>query len=258
MFVAVNISRIEIEFALIDDKTKIVSKFSISTQNKKTDDQYTNEIRNVFDYLQINKETITHAGILSTVPKFDKIVSDFFKKYIKIEPILITNNDIPLEYDVNKINPVDIPVDVFAGCYSCNKNYGSNIIFVNFDSIITFSTCVNNEFLGYVIFPGLDILANVVHEQVSDYPEIIIEATKKTQANNRYEALNVGVFNGVIGACDTIIKNILSEYPNKQFKVIATCKKPELLQYSQSINIIDQDLRIKSVVDCAKLKILSI
>ena len=56
MFVAVNISRIEIEFALIDDKTKIVSKFSISTQNKKTDDQYTNEIRNVFDYLQINKE----------------------------------------------------------------------------------------------------------------------------------------------------------------------------------------------------------
>ena len=55
MFVAVNISRIEIEFALIDDKAKIVSKFSISTQNKKTDDQYTNEIRNVFDYLQINK-----------------------------------------------------------------------------------------------------------------------------------------------------------------------------------------------------------
>ena len=39
MFVAVNISGIEIDFALIDENAKIVSKFSISTQNKRTDDQ---------------------------------------------------------------------------------------------------------------------------------------------------------------------------------------------------------------------------
>jgi len=257
MFVAVNISGTEIEFALIDDKAKIVSKFSISTQNKRTDDQYTTEIKNVFDYLQVNKTEITHAAILSNVPKFDHIVEEFLKAYIKIEPIIISNNDIPFVHD-ESINVGNIPVDIFAGCYACNKKYGSNVVFINFDTIITFSLCVDNEFIGYSVFPGLDLLASAVHEQVAEYPEIMIEATQKCTAVDRYNALNVGVFNGVIGACDNIIQNIVSEYRNKQFKVVATCKKPELLQYSRTINFIDADLRIKSIIECAKNKMLGI
>ena len=257
MFVAVNISGIEIEFALIDENAKIVSKFSISTQNKRTEDQYTTEIKNVFYYLQINKADITHAAILSNVPKFDRIVSDFFKTYIKIEPVVILNRDIKFACATN-ISVSEIPVDVFAGCYACNKKYGSNVVFVNFDTIITFSVCVSNEFVGYSVFPGLDLLANTVHEQLAEYPEIIIEATQKTSAIDRYNALNIGVFNGVMGACDNIIQNIINEYPNKQFKVVATCKKPELLQYSKTINLIDPDLRIKGIIECAKTKIFGI
>ena len=257
MFVAVNVSGVEIEFAVIDDNVKIVSKFSISTQNRKTDDQYTTEIKNVFDYLRVDKNAITHAAILSNIPKFDRIVGDFFKTYIKIEPIVISNQDIPFAH--SKIEHIsDVPVDVFAGCYACNKKYGNNVIFVNFDNIITFSTCVNNEFLGYVVFPGLDMLANAVHKQVAEYPEIMIEATQEIYATDRYNALNIGVFNGVLGACDNIINNIANDYPNKQFKVVATCKNPKLLEYSKTINIIDPDLRIKSIIECAKNKILGI
>lgn len=257
MFVAVNISGTEIEFALIDDKAKIVSKFSISTQNKRTEDQYTTEIKNVFDYLQVNKTEITHAAILSNIPKFDRIVKDFLKAYIKIEPIIISNKDIPLECK-KSINLTDVPVDIFAGCYACNKKYGSNVVFVNFDTIVTFSSCVDNEFIGYSVFPGLDLLASVVHEQIAEYPEIIIEATQDSMGTDRYNALNVGVFNGVVGACDCIIQNIIDEYKNKQFRVVATCKKPELLQYSKTINLIDPDLRIKSIIECAKNKMLGI
>ena len=258
MFVAVNISGIEIEFAIIDDKAKIVSKFSISTQNKKTSDQYTTEIKNVFDYLQVNRHDITHAAILSNVPKFNYIVSDFFNTYIKIEPIIISNQDIPFPCKNINNNINDIPVDVFAGCYACNKKYGDNVVFINFDTIITFAVCVNNQFIGYSVFPGLDLLANAVHEQVAEYPEIIIEATQSTSAMDKYNSLNIGIFNGVVGACDNIVNNIVNEYPNKQFKVVATCKKPELLQYNKSINIIDPDLRIKSIIECAKNKILGI
>ncbi len=256
MFVAVNISGFEIEFAVLDDKAKIVSRFSISTQNKKTDDQYTAEIKNVFEYLQINKTTITHAAILSTVPKFTYIVSDFFKKYIKIEPIIINNDDIPLE--CGDINLQDVPVDIYAGCYASCKMYGSNIVFVNFDVLVNIGTCVNNTFCGYVVYPGIDILSTAIHSQMSEYPEIAIKPTRDIFATNRYDALNCGVFNGAMGACDNIIANITSEYKNKLFKVVATCRNPALLQYSKMINIIDQDLRIKSVAECAKSKLLSV
>ena len=256
MFVAVNISSVEIEFAVLDDKAKIVSRFSISTQNKKTDDQYTTEIKSVFEYLQINKTMITHAAILSIVPKFVYIVSDFFKKYIKIDPIILSNNDIPLEHE--EMNLQDIPVDIFAGCYACNKIYGSNIIFVNFDVIISIGACVNDKFCGYTVYPGMDILSTAIHEQISEYPEIVIKPIQDIYATNRYDALNCGIFNGAMGACDNIIANITSEYGSKQFKVIATCKNPALLQYSKMINIIDQDLRIKSIAECTKCKLLSV
>ena len=237
MFVTVNINGVEIEFALVDNKAKIVSKFSISTQNKRTDDQYVTEIKNVFDYLlKVNKAEITHAAILSNVPKFDRIVGDFFKENIKIDSMVISYKDIPSDFYGSINNVADVPIDIFAGCYACNKRYGSNVVFINFDTIITFSVCVDNMFEGYSVFPGLDLLAGAIHSQVAEYPEIVIEATRKSSALDRYNALNVGVFNGVVGACDAIIQNILDEYRNKQFKVVATCKKPELLQYSRTIN----------------------
>lgn len=259
MFVTVNINGVEIEFALVDNKAKIVSKFSISTQNKRTDDQYVTEIKNVFDYLlKVNKAEITHAAILSNVPKFDRIVGDFFKENIKIDTMVISYKDIPSDFYGSINNVTDVPIDIFAGCYACNKRYGSNVVFVNFDTIITFSVCVDNMFEGYSVFPGLDLLAGAIHSQVAEYPEIVIEATRKSSALDRYNALNVGVFNGVVGACDAIIQNILDEYRNKQFKVVATCKKPELLQYSRTINLIDPDLRIKSIIECAKNKMFGI
>lgn len=259
MFVTVNINGVEIEFALVDNKAKIVSKFSISTQNKRTDDQYVTEIKNVFDYLlKVNKAEITHAAILSNVPKFNRIVSDFFRENIKIDSMVISYKDIPSDFYGSINNIADVPIDIFAGCYACNKRYGSNVVFINFDTIITFSACVDNMFNGYSVFPGLDLLSTSIHSQVSEYPEIVVEATRKSSALDRYSALNVGVFNGVIGACDTIIQNILDEYENKQFKVVATCKKPELLQYSRTVNLIDPDLRIKSIIECAKNKMFGI
>ena len=257
MFISVNVSGVEIEFALLDDKAKIISRFSISTQNKKTSDQYTTEIKNVFEYLKINNDDITHSAILSSVPKFNTIICDFFKQYVKIEPMIIEHNDIPINC-ANGINKTDIPIDVLAGSYACNKTHGDNIIFVNFDTLITFGVCVDNIFLGYIAYPGVDMLANAVHQDIADYPEIIIKATRNSYSSTRYGALNCGIFNGAIGACDNIINNVLSDYQNKQFKVVATCKKPELLQYSQTINIIDQDMRIKSIVECAKYKMFSV
>ena len=257
MFIAINITSIEMEFALIDEKSNIVSKFSISTQNKKTEDQYTTEIKDVFDYLQINDKEITHAAILSTVPKFNYIVYNFCKKYIKIEPIVIKIEDI--KFNCNEsINKSKIPIDILAGCYACNKKYGSNVVFINFDTIITFSVCINNEFVGYCVFPGMDMLSNAIHKQASEYPEIIIEPTKQIFSGESYGAMNIGIFNGVMGACDNITNNIVSSYNKKQFVVVATCKKPDLLKYSRTINIIDQDLKIYSIIECSKDKMFSI
>ena len=257
MFVVVNIARLEIEFALLDDNGKIQSRFSISTQNKKTDDQYTTEIKNVFEYLKIKKENITNAVILSTIAKFNHIVNDFFQKYVRIDPIIINIEDIPFECSKN-INSINIPIDVFCGTYACNKIYGSNVIFINFDNIISFGVCVDNSFIGYVIYPGFDILSTSIHEQISEYPEIVIKQTTESYAFDRYNALNVGVFNGSMGAIDNIINNIKNEYENKQFTIVATCRNPELLQYSKTINIIDQDLMIKSIVEAAKNKMFAV
>lgn len=257
MFIAVNITSIEIEFALIDEKANIVSRFSISTQNKKTDDQYTTEIKNVFDYLQVDKNKITHSAILSSIPKFNHIVCNFFKKYIKIEPIIISNEDVRFNC-AEDIDKTKLPVDVFIGCYACNKKYGSNVIYINVDTIITFSVCINNEFVGYCVFPGMDMLANAIHQQASEYPEIIIEPTNKIFSGDVYNSMNIGIFNGVMGACDNIVNNILTSYNNKQFTVVATCKKPEMLRYSKTINIIDPDLRINSIIEGSKDKMFSI
>ena len=255
MFLAIHVSSLEIEFGVLNDEGKIVSKFSISTENKKTIDQYVLEIKNVFDYLKIGKDEITHAAILSTIPKFNHIIADFLKKYIKIEPIIITNNIVPLQHDNVDIN--EVPVDIFAGCYACGKNYGDNTVFINFDSIITFGVCINNNFNGYVVFPGMDTLADVLHRQDPNYPEIVIKETRDTYASTRYNALNCGVFNGIMGACDNIVNNILTENDKKQFKVVATCKNASLLKYSKTINIIDQDLRIKSIAEVSKYNLLA-
>ena len=256
MFVAVDVNNLEIEFAILDDAGKITSRFSISALDKKTGDQYTTEIKNVFDYLKIDKTKINYAAILSSVPKFCHILKDFFIKYIKIEPIIIENSSIPISCD--NIDKNDVPTSILSATYATTKLYGQNVVAITFDAITTFGVAVNGSFVGYTIYPGNEILATVIHEKITDYPEIVVQSTNHIFGKNKYSALNCGIFNGSMGACDNIVNGILEEFKNKEFKVVASCKNPELLQYSKTINIIDQDLNIKSIVESAKYQLFAL
>lgn len=258
MFVVVNVNNLEIEFAILEDSGKVNTRFNISALDKKTSDQYISEIKNVFDYLKVDTTNIDYVAVLSVVPKFTHILEEFFNKYIKVKPLVIENKNINIGLLNSDVDKNSIPVDILATTYAGTKLYNDNVIVVNFGAITTFGIAVNNEFVGYVVYPSEDILSSILHEKITDFPEIAVRPTREVYSTTKYNAMNCGIFNGMIGACDNIINGIKGEFEKKNFKVIACCKNAELIQYSKTINIVDSDLVIKSIVECAKEQLFSI
>lgn len=258
MFVAVNVNNLEIDFAILEDSGKIATRFNISALDRKTSDQYVSEIKNVFEYLKVDTANIDYVAILSVVPKFTHILEEFFNTYIKVKPLVIENSNINISLMNSDIDKKSIPVDILTTTYAGTKLYNDNVIVVNFGAITTFGVAVNGEFVGYVVYPSEEILSTILHEKITDFPEVAVKPTKDVYATDKYNALNCGIFNGSMGACDNIIKGIKSEFADKDFKIIACCKNAELIQYSKTINIVDSELVIKSIVECAKEQLFSI
>jgi type III pantothenate kinase len=257
MFLAVDINNFEISFFVVDNNGSVESTFRISAIEYKTADQYVSEIRNAFDFLKIDKSKVIYAGVVSSVPKLENIVIEFFDKYFKILPLIVSNKIVPINTLLPDIN--DIPTSILVGSYSALQSYGDNMLVVNFESIISFAAVIDNKFIGYAVYPGLEMLSSVVHEKTFIFPDVLTKVTSTAIGQNKYDALNCGLFNGCIGACDNIIQVTRETFNKKRLKVIATGKNADIFSnYCQQINEVSDQLIVKGILSIAKKSLLSI
>jgi type III pantothenate kinase len=251
MFLAVSINNFEIDFFLVDNNAKVVSTFSVSSREAKTVDQYISEIKGSFEVLEVNKKDIIYAGICSSIPKLESIVSEFINKYLNIEPLLMNNSNIPLDLslmDGNSEIPTSILVDMFSGL-----QYHQNVICVNFGSFISFGVAIDKKFAGYAIYPSIEMCSTIIHEKTFIFPDIMTKPTNSFIGQNKYDAMSVGLFNGCLGACDRIILGMKDSFPRKDIKVIATGKNAEIFtRYSSQINEYNNLLQINGIISIVK------
>lgn len=226
------------------EKDILVHTFSLSSDIKKTDDEYGINLYSILNHNNLVSK-IEGAIVSSVVPQLCEIYKNAIKKYLKIEAITLSyKSNLPIK--LNLSNNKEIGADRIANASAVVSKYKLPAIVIDFGTATTFDIVDKNaNFIGGLIAPGLKIQAKSLSQFTSKLPKLKIEAPSEAIGKDTISAMLSGIVLGHRCMIEGMIKKCETELGQKA-TVIATGGYSSVLfeDMDNTIDYIDKDLTL--------------
>jgi type III pantothenate kinase len=207
------------------EENNLKNSWRLSTNNKKTVDDYAVDIIELFLNNKIDCLQIKGCIIASVVPIITLKIKEAVKKFINesiLDRILVVGEEsIKLNLDIKIKNKNEVGHDRLINSIAGYNKFGGNLIIVDFGTATTFDIVGNDgEYLGGVIAPGINLSLKALHEMTAQLPKISVKPQKNVIGKSTVEAMNSGIYHGYIAMVEGMIAKIEKEYNKKTIKII--------------------------------------
>ena len=204
MLVAVDIGNTHVHLGLFDlESGRLVNHFTSSVTDTP------------LEGLSVDPSILQDASdcILASVnPEVEDAFCDWLKTSMWKSAPLRVPADVPLNIPVLTKKPEKTGVDRLLNAMAAFKRTGTSTVVVDAGTAITIDVISKKgEFLGGVITPGLTPLTEALHTQTALLPRVSVQRPRHTLGKDTDEAVNSGIYWGMVGAIEKIMKNLLEE-----------------------------------------------
>jgi type III pantothenate kinase len=193
--------------------------------------------------------SITVIAIASVVPDMTRIWQHLFRKYLRLEPLLLSGHS-PIGLSFRVKNPGFIGADLIANALGAWKKYSTNAIIVDLGTATTIQLITSSGlFMGVIIAPGIRTATKNLFEKAALISEIELTAPSSILGTNTNDAVLSGAVRGHAIMIEGFIQAIKEQNSELHtFKTILTGGISDLLQpLINSIDIVDKTLTIDGI-----------
>lgn len=220
-----------------DDRIKT---WRMNTQTARTSDEIGIIINSFFKDDNIDLKEITDAIIASVVPNIMYSLTHSIKKYIGVEPMVVSA-DMDLGITIVRDNPKECGVDRIVDIVAAKELYGTPAIVIDYGTANTFDVInEKNEFITGFITAGVKICADELYNRSAQLPKVELVTPKSIMAKDTVTSLQIGIVAGRIGETIGIIESLKEGLNIPHAKVVAT---------GGLANVIDPNREIFDVYD---------
>ena len=219
---------------------KLIKTWRMNTQTARTSDEIGIIINSFFKDDNIDLKEITGGIIASVVPNIMYSLTHSIKKYIGIEPMVVSA-DMDLGITIVRDNPRECGVDRIVDIVAAKELYGTPAIVIDYGTANTFDVInEKNEFITGFITAGVKICADELYNRSAQLPKVELVTPKSIMAKDTVTSLQIGIVAGRIGETIGIIEALKEGLNIPNAKVIAT---------GGLANVIDPNREIFDVYD---------
>ncbi len=246
MLLVVDIGNINIGLAVFD-KDEMISTFNIKSIDNKSSDEYGILLISLLKNKNINPEDIDGVIIASVVPKIVYSFTSAIIKYLNIEPLIVgpgVKSGVSIHYD----NPKEIGADRIATVAGAIKDYGNNLLVIDFSTAISFDYIDGKfNYRGGCMVPGISISVNALSKNCAMLPNVEIKECNSVLTNNTVSAMQAGLYFGYLGMVESLINEFKKE-TNKDIKVVATGGFGKIFKNNSNlIDVYDANIAFKGL-----------
>ena len=246
MILCIDVGNTNIKYAVFDgDDLKL--SFRVTTDLKKTSDEYGTQLLAMLGYNGIEASSITGGIISSDVPSLDYTLVHTLDLYLHIQPLQI-GPGIKTGLKMRADNALEVGADRIVNNVAALRKYGSGrpIVIVDFGTATTFNILSEaGEFIGGVISPGIKGSLESLISGTAKLPRVEIEAPKSVIATNTVTNIQAGIVFGFAGLVEYIVKKIKRELGRNDALTIATGGFSETMAHeTKCIDVIDKTLTL--------------
>ncbi len=258
MLFAVDIGNTNVVIAVFDGN-KIIQQWRISSDTKRTGDEYTSTILTLCRDAGLDTNCFSKGIISSVVPALIGPFVIVCQRIVKKHPFIVKSNlasegsilPVHLTGHSSRELGTDLPCNAVS---AWNLFHGANIV-VDFGTALTL-TCTDSRGVihGGTISPGLGTAVKALAMNTAQLPFVPLEAPRKVIGNTTKEAIQSGIVLGYKGLVESLVaqcKQNLSELSGdnvEDIKVVATGGLNSVLKpLTDCFTIVDKDLTVKGL-----------
>ena len=236
MILCMDVGNTNIKHAVFDGE-KLVLSFRISTEYKKTSDEYGGQLITILGNNKITQDDIDGGIISSVVPQLDYTLERMCRNYLHFKPLMLApglKTGINLKVD----NAKEVGADRVVNNVAAVRKYGAPLIIIDFGTATTLNVInEKGEFTGGVIAPGIKGSLDSLVNGTAKLPRVEIERPASVIGKNTVTNMQSGIVYGFAGLVENHVKKIKRELKCEHVTTIATGGFSEII--AKEISCID-------------------
>ena len=252
MLLAVDVGNTNTVFALFkgDD---LFQSWRCKTETSRSGDEYAVFLNQLFALSKTDLTAIADVIVSSVVPEANFHIESFCKKYIHCDPLFVDNKNVDIKIDLDQ--PAEVGADRIVNAVAVMAHYNTPAVVIDFGTATTFDVIdKGGEYRGGVIAPGIRLSVEALTRRAAKLPQINISKPERVIGKNTLEAMQSGIYWGYIGLIEGILSRIQDEMKVKSTVIATGGLAPLYTQSTKMINIVDENLILKGLLEIYKKK----
>jgi type III pantothenate kinase len=227
---------------------RLVEHWRFATVRTSTADELGAALRNLLELRGMGFADLDASIVSSTVPQLEPEWRMMARRYLGHEMLVVgpgVRTGMPIRYD----NPREIGADRLVNAVALRARHDGPAVCVDFGTATTFDVVsAQGEYLGGVIFPGIEISLDALTERGAKLPKIDLAEPRGVIGKSTVDAIRAGILYGYASAIDGILERIADELGvgfGDELEIVATGGlSSRIVPYTEHIDEIDDLLTL--------------
>ncbi|MBQ9950110.1 MAG: type III pantothenate kinase [Clostridia bacterium] len=253
MLLVLDIGNTNIKTGIFKDG-KLINSWRLTTDLRRTSDEYGVQMESFFNHLQIDTREITSIVMSSVIPSVNYTIEHMCSLHFHGIIPAVVNSSIKTGLINCYDNPDKMGSDRICNSVAAYHIYGGPCIVIDFGTATTFNVVTEKgELLGGLIFPGMKVAAEALTSSAALLPKIEFVKPSHVIASNTTDAIQSGIINGYVGMIEHIVDLINKEQGVKHIVVATGGMSNMLANESRAVDFIAPTLTLQGLSIIAKM-----
>jgi type III pantothenate kinase len=215
-----------------------------ATVRQSTADELGAALSNLLELRGMRLDQLDASIVSSTVPALGPEWTEMADRYLGHQMRVVgpgIRTGMPIRYD----NPREIGPDRLVNAVAAYERLGGPCIVVDFGTAVTYDpVSAEGEYLGGIIFPGVEISLEALTERAAALPKIDLSAPRSLIGKTTIDAIRSGIVYGYAAQVDGIVGRLREELGAEAAAIATGGLSHVIVPFTTSIDSIDDLLTL--------------
>ena len=243
VLLAIDVGNSNTSVGLFDKGKNLKFLASLDTDSRKTADQISVDLMNLFMLYRFHYTEVSGAILCSVVPPLNFMMEKALTRLLGRPPMVVGPG---VKTGLNIRMPVQTQVgaDIVADAVSALEKFSPPIITIDMGTATTIGVISQGRnYEGGLLLPGVNVSLEALIRRAAQLPDISLQHPKSLIGKTTEDCMRSGIVYGTAGMLDGVIDRIREEFPGQKLSVVATGgNAPVIVRYCRNPIIYDKYL----------------
>lgn len=243
MLLAIDVGNSTTSVGLFDREKNLRFLAYLDTDSRKTADQISIDLMNLFTLYHYNYQDVTGAIFCSVVPPLNFMMSKALTRLLGKPPMMV-GPGVRTGLNLRMENQVQVGADIVADAVAALERFEPPIITIDMGTATTIGVIdAQRNYVGGMLLPGVNVSLEALSRRAAQLPAISLQHPKAVIGKNTEDCMRSGIVYGTAGMLDGIIERIRGEFGGREISVVATGgNAPVIVKYCKTPIVYDKFL----------------